>query len=86
MQSSQEQISQREARGTTQKFQLHTQWYSPTGAKDNSTRSLDIDCNGVNIDTAPVDDIEGFNGKDSNRTDLRNDPDMKMSKVPVFTY
>ncbi len=55
-------------------------------SKDNSTRSRDIDCNGVIIDTAPIDDIEGFNGKVKNRTGLRNDPDMKMSKVPVFTY
>ncbi len=40
-------------------------------------RSCDIDCSGVHIDIAPVDDIEGFNGKDNNSYGLESDPDMK---------
>ena len=67
-------------RGTIPKFQPHTQSYSKTTA----LRSRDIDCNGVHIDTAPVDDIEGLNWKDYNSNSLENDADMKMSKL--FTY
>ena len=38
----------------------------------------------MHIDIAPVDGIEGFNGKDNNSNGLENDPDMKMSKL--FRY
>jgi len=47
-------------------------------------RSRDIDSNGVHIDTAPVDDIEGFNGKSNNRSGVENDLDMKMSKLFMY--
>ena len=60
-------------RGTIPKFQPHTQSYS----KITVLRSRDIDCSGVHIDIAPVDDIEGFNGKDNNSNGLESDPDMK---------
>ena len=67
-------------RGTIPKFQPHTQSYS----KITALRNGDIDCNGVHIDIAPVDGIEGFSGKYNNSNGLENDPDMKMSKS--FTY
>ena len=67
-------------RVTIPKFQPRTLSYS----KITALRSRDIDCNGVHIDIVPVDDIEGFNGKDNNSNGLENDSDMKMSKL--FTY
>ena len=67
-------------RGTIPKFQPHTQSYS----KITALRSRDIDCNGVHIDVAPVDDIKGFNGKYNNSNGSENDPDKKMCKL--FTY
>jgi len=42
-----------------------------------------MDSNGVPIDTAPIDVIEGCNGKNNNRTCLENDLDMKMSTIPL---
>jgi len=51
--------------------------------KNRENRQIrDNDSNGVHIDTAFVDDIEGCNGKDNNITDLDSNPDMKMSIIP----
>jgi len=47
-------------------------------------RSRDINSTGSHIEIAPVDDIEGCNGKDNNSNGLENDPGMKMSTL--FTY
>ena len=52
--------------------------------KITALRSRDIDCDGVNVDTAPVDDIEGFNGKDNNSNGWENDPDKKMCKLFMY--
>jgi len=43
----------------------------------------DIDSNGYHIDTVPVDDIDGSNGKNNDRSGLENDLDMKMSIIPL---
>ena len=75
------------ARGTKQKFQPHTHSHTPTLNKKITVhvlRSREINSTGFHIETAPVDDIEGSNGKNNNSNGLENDPDMKMSKL--FTY
>jgi len=70
MQSSQDQIFWREVHQLEQKITV--------------LRSRAIDSNGVPIDTAPIDDIEGSNGKHNNRSGLENDLDMKMSKLFMY--
>jgi len=84
MQSSQDHISWRKVQN---KSFSHT--HTPTHQPDQKItvhvlRSRDINSTGFHIDTAPVDDIEGCNGKDNNSNGLENVPDMKMSKL--FTY
>ena len=84
MQSSQDHISWREVQN---KSFSHT--HTPTHQLDQKItvhvlRSRDINSTGFHIETAPVDDIEGCNGKNNNSNGLENDLDMKMSKL--FTY
>jgi len=72
MQSSQDHISWREVQN---KSFSHTHTHTPTHQLDQKIstllRSRDINSTGFHIETAPVDDIEGCNGKDNNRKNLQ---------------
>ena len=78
------------ARGTKTSFSHKTHTHTRTHQleqleqKITVLRSRDIDSNGVPIDTAPIYDIEGSNGKNNNRSGLENGLDMKMSKLFMY--